>query len=499
MAHRFLSSATALALVLSAQSAAALTAEEAWSAVQAYATSDGQILSTESVTQDGDTLTVTGYEIATPGGQAVSVSAKMASMVFQDQGDGTVKITYAPSYDIRFSQSDATLNVPKSYTVTVTTDQLAVIASGSADAPMFDGSASEVMLTFSDVIGADGQPKDLTIEATLSDIAGKYQIKLTETGAVVGGPMTAGALDVTIRQSDETSSVNGTIAVSDLAFDGSTTSVDQSLMQAGDLAAMLEAGFAIESQMTSGPVTVDFDIIDNGTAGKINAALATTNLNVLLNADRMDYAIGMTGGAVSSTGFDMPLPEIASAFGEVAFGWSMPIQPSDEPQDYAFLLKLVDLTLTEDVWAIFDAGQQLPRDPVSFITDIKGTGAWSVNILDPAVHQDPGPGLPGKLFSMDLNQVLIRAAGAQVGAGGGLIFDNSRSYPEPTGTITVTLDGINAVLDALVGIGIVSPDDMMGARMGLAMFFRPGANPDQLVTDIEFSNGGIVVNGQQVF
>jgi len=63
----------------------------------------------------------------------------------------------------------------------------------------------------------------------------------------------------------------------------------------------------------------------------------------------------------------------------------------------------------------------------------------------------------------------------------------------------VTLDGINAVLDALVSIGIVSADDMMSARMGLAMFFRPGANPDQLITDVEFSNGGMLVNGQQVF
>ena len=499
MARSFLPVATALTLVLSAQSAAALTAEEAWGAVQAFSSSDGQIVTTQSVTQDGDTLTVTGFEIATPAGSGMEISARMASMVFEDQGDGTVKITYAPSYDIRFVQTDTTLDMARSYTVTVGTEQLAVIASGPADAPMFDGSASNVTFTVSDVIAADGQPKDLAIEATLSDLASRHEVKLTDTGAVVDGTMTAGTLGITIRQADKTSSANGTVAISDLAFAGSTSSVDQSFIQAGNLAASLAAGFAVESQMTSGPVTIDFDIMDHGTAGKITASLATTSADIMINQDRMDYAIGMTGGTLGGTGFDLPLPEIASAFGEVAFGWSMPIQPTDEPQDYAFLLKLVDLTLTEEVWDIFDAGQQLPRDPVTFITDIKGTGAWTANILDPDVQRVPGPGLPGKLFSMDLTQVLIRAVGAQVGAVGGLTFDNNVGYPNPTGTITVTLEGINAVLDALVNIGLFQPNDMMSARMGLAMFFRPGANPDQLVTDIEFSNGGILVNGQQVF
>jgi len=429
MAHRFLSIATALALVLSAKSAAALTAEEAWAAVQAMSASGGQTITTESVTQDGDTLTVTGFAVGSNAAQGTAVSAKMASMVFQDQGDGTVKITYAPSYDINFTLPGSAPDESVSYSVAVTTDQIETIASGSVDAPVFDFTASTITVSAKDFVRSDGKPMDLSIEATLSDASGKYLTQMTGTGADIDGKMAVGLLDMTIVQADSGNSVNGTVKISDLVFQGKNTSVDQAVMQAGSLPALLAAGFAVESQMTSGPVTLGFDVSDQGTAGRIDASFSTTSGTTVLNEARMDYALGLTGGALSGTGFDMPLPEIASAFGEVAFGWSMPMKPSEEPQEFAFLLKLVDLTLTEGAWAIFDAGQQLPRDPVTFITDLKGTGAWDVNIFDTEAMGISAPEVPGKLFSLDLTQVLIRAVGAQVGAVGGLTFDNEMGSP----------------------------------------------------------------------
>ena len=47
-------------------------------------------------------------------------------------------------------------------------------------------------------------------------------------------------------------------------------------------------------------------------------------------------------------------------------------------------------------------------------------------------------------------------------------------------------------------MGIVSEDEAMGFRMGLAMVAKPGPGPDELVSEIEFKDGGLFANGQQL-
>jgi hypothetical protein len=53
-------------------------------------------------------------------------------------------------------------------------------------------------------------------------------------------------------------------------------------------------------------------------------------------------------------------------------------------------------------------------------------------------------------------------------------------------------------LDTLVAMGFIPEDQVMGARMMLAMFAKPGETPDSLVSTIEFKDGGLFANGQQL-
>jgi hypothetical protein len=110
---------------------------------------------------------------------------------------------------------------------------------------------------------------------------------------------------------------------------------------------------------------------------------------------------------------------------------------------------------------------------------------------------------PGELNALDLTQLQLKLAGAQVDGKGALTFDNTdlttfQGVPAPTGQIDVTLTGINALLDTLVAMGLIPEDQVMGARMMLAMFAKPGETPDTLVSTIEFKDKGLYANGQRL-
>ncbi len=189
-------------------------------------------------------------------------------------------------------------------------------------------------------------------------------------------------------------------------------------------------------------------------------------------------------------------------FAETALNVLIPASKSDTPQDFAFLTKVVDLTISDDVWGLFDPAATLSREPATFILDTKGTGRWLQDIMDPEVQME-GVEPPGELNSLDLTQLLVKAAGAEVGATGGLTFDNTdlvtfQGMPKPTGSINVGIKGVNKLIDNLIAMGLLPDDQAMGARMMLGMFTRPGAGPDEVTSVIEFKDGGLFANGQQL-
>jgi len=198
----------------------------------------------------------------------------------------------------------------------------------------------------------------------------------------------------------------------------------------------------------------------------------------------------------------IPFPEVQFGFAEFAFNILMPVSKSDKPQDFAVLTKLVDFSISEDIWGMFDPAATLARDPATFILDLKGTGFWKQDIMDPAIDLDSIEA-PGELSSLDLTLAQAKAAGADVSATGALTFDNAdlvtfQGVPKPTGLITFTIKGVNALVDNLISMRLLPEEEAMGFRMMLAMFARPGAGPDELISEMEFKDGGLFANGQQL-
>jgi hypothetical protein len=249
-------------------------------------------------------------------------------------------------------------------------------------------------------------------------------------------------------------------------------------------------------------MTLDADITEAQGPTKMTANASGGSFVLAMDKVRMNYGTTLTGAKFTISGAEIPFPQVEVAFADSAFNLLMPVTKSDTPQDFAYLTKVVDFTVSEDVWGLFDPAATLSREPATFIVDLKGKGFWTKDIMDPEVQME-GATPPGELHSLDLTQVLAKAAGAEVSATGGLTFDNSDlatfgGVPRPDGKVVVNIKGVTKLVDNLIALGILSEDDAMGFRMGLAMVAKPGAGPDELVSEIEFKEGGLFANGMRM-
>lgn len=495
-------SAAALGLALIAQSAPALTPEEAWAAFQASMTSGGQTLEAGPAERAGDTLTVTGVTttIVIPDGGAFS--ATLPTLAFKDLGDGSVEVIYPASFESLLTLPDAEPEAPKTIALTFVYDGLSMKASGAAASPVYDFSARSATGMVREVKDQTGKVMDVTGVLSMTDVAGSYMMPQAQ-GELLSSDskLEAKTIAVTFEGKDPTGfALSGTVAISDIKVGGQTLMMDPTRMPA-NISAALAAGMMVDTTLSTGTIAMSFKGEGDGETGGFDATFASTSAKVFLDKTRVDYGFTILGANMVARSNTLPVPEVATAFAETSLAFSFPVAVSDQPQPFSTLVKFIDFTLTEEVWAMFDPGAQLPRDPVSFILDLKGTGAWAVDIMNPDALAQQGPDLPAKLFTLDLTQVLAKAAGAQVAGTGALTFDNANlealgGFPAPTGKITFTLTGINALMDALVAIGLVPEEELMSVRMGLAMLARPGAGPDELISDIEFQDGALSINGQ---
>ena len=147
---------------------------------------------------------------------------------------------------------------------------------------------------------------------------------------------------------------------------------------------------------------------------------------------------------------------------------------------------------------MFDPGGAIPRDPASLVLDLSGTGVLTADFTDPEVAEELEETPPGELTSISINQLLLSLAGAELTGDGKFTFSNEGDVPMPAGMATVALKGGNALLDTLVGMGLIPQEQAMGARMMLGLFARP-VGDDQLVSEIEVTEDGqILANGQRI-
>jgi hypothetical protein len=512
MINRRLAGSTALVMLFAAPAFADVTPEQVWENWLAFSTSSGQTVTTESVERDGDTLVVTGMQMAIEQ-EGVTGTGSIDEIRFQEMGDGTVEVTMSETYPFEMTidspEADAD---PTTLAIEIRQPGLTVTASGDEVETVYDFSGPEMTIALTSVEGVDAEAVDLTVEATLTNVTGKYLVAVGEgEESSLTSSFAADNMVLTVAGSDlDPSPAEGEMAgPSDMKINlsmadltGTTNGTFLGSEAMADMAAALKAGFATDGTFSSGATTYDMEVTEAAGVTKITGQGESNTISFVMNSDQLSYSGGATGVTMSMSAPEIPFPQVNLAYAEAAFGFQMPVSVTEEPSDFSLLTRIVDLTVSDEIWAMIDPTAQLPRDPATLVIDTKGKATLFVDIMDPAAMETAGEQPPGELNALDITALQAKIAGAELTGSGALTFDNTDlvtygGMPAPTGKIDLKLVGGNTLMDKLVAMGLLPEDQVMGFRMMLSMFAN-ATGEDELSSTLEFKDGGFFANGQQL-
>ena len=271
ISHR-LAGSTALVMLLSAPALAEVTPEQVWENWLAFAQGSGQTVTTESVERDGDTLVISGMEIAIDQ-EGVVGGGSIDEVRFRDKGDGTVEVTMSETYpfEMTFDPPEAEGD-PTTLTMEIRQPGLVITASGDTAETSYDYTAPEMTVALTSVEGVDAEAVDVTAEIVLANLAGKYlmaaaageQSRLTSSFSADSVTATIAGTDPDPSPAEGEATGPSTLklnlTMADLTGTGSGTFLDSMMM--ADMGSALKAGFATEGTFNSGAVTYDMEVTD---------------------------------------------------------------------------------------------------------------------------------------------------------------------------------------------------------------------------------------------
>ena len=497
---RPLACSAAFAFVLPTTVLADVSALEVWESWKSYAETFGQTVSVGSQEASGDALILRDVTIAMDFPEG-NVSGTLELLEFRERSDGTVAVTMAPDFPMSVS-IDPEIGEAIDLAIIIRQSGTSIIASGDDGNISFDYLASQISFDIDKVI-VDGVDIDAIINFSVNGIDGNYTLDAgsdkTYTSKLAAEEV---VFDVNFTDPDDGGRFEMTGSFEDLRSN-STVSVPDDFDLA-DPTAIFGGGFNVQGGFSSG----QSGYVINLENGPESFSLATSSGGSSLDFAILDGSINY-GGSATDVNYtiqspQIPFPEVTLGIAEFAFNLLMPLVKSDEPREFGFLMKLAGLEISDMIWAMFDPGQIMPRDPATFIIDISGRMNWLVNITDPEQAEAFAGETPAELYELSVNDITLSAVGAEVTGGGEFTFDNSDretfdGMPAPTGLIEMQIVGINGLLDRLIQMGILPADQAAGARMMLGLFARPADGEDTMTSTIEVkADGTVFANGQQL-
>ncbi len=427
----------------------------------------------------------------------VTVDTALGDLMFNEQSDGTVRVTMVDSYPITITGADGVI-----VNIEVTQSDLEMIVSGDPDAMDFALTADQYKIALVDVVDGD---VTFTGDASLSanDISGSYQTALGDMRETTYD-FTVGLLDLLVDiqiPGGNGEYVTAAAKYNNMAADGVVVMPLEADFENPD--DLFKNGFGV----TGGYVIESADfVVDMNAEGDQIAASGTNGeatFTVEMNNQILAYDAGVADLAINMQIPDFPLP-IDISLAQYGVGLTMPTGQSDEATDFGFSLDLVDLAISDNLWGLFDPSAVLSREPATIQLAIAGKAKALIDMFDP----DPeammaNAEMPYELESATIETLNIAVAGAQIVGEGDFTFDNSdmttfAPMPAPDGEAKIEITGLNALLDDLVAAGLVPQDQVMGPRMMMGMFMR-NTGDDQMETTLEVSpNGEVKVNGNRV-
>jgi len=505
---------TALVLAFAPQSAIAeITADDVWRNQLDYLAALGGDLDM-TTSRSGNTLT------ASEGSLTFQFPLELGSLELTFPGldmiendDGTVTLEYSRPMIYGFSV-DISSQGSFGGKIDFTLDGYSTIASGEPGDVTYTWSVDRMAFLLRDVTMRASDPSKpapqnpmITAHGSFLDMSGTARIKIGEL-VTIDSNTNLGKQTISFGAGADEGRLTFTGGADSVATTGQI-SLPRNGMDIMNMAAALREGLAVSgTSQTIGYYTDQ----RTETNGKVISSQTSRN-----REQSVEYEFDQAGLRVKAAVLDADieafpgeaLPFLVKFQMKKAEGsMNLPLSASSELQDVVYNFSLEGLTMAEEMWALFDPQQTLPRDPMTVAVDLSAKILNKVDWLDfltvKAVF-DSGE-VPVELHELTLNDLRVDMAGAQLTGSGAGTFDNSDlasmgGFPKPTGVIDLALKGGNGLLDNLVAMGLLSDEDAMGARMATAVFTAPDldAGEDALKSRLEMTaEGHILANGQRL-
>ncbi len=426
-----------------------------------------------------------------------SFDASLASVVFEENGDGTVTVTMSDTIPMVIEDEFG-----GSVKMSVTQSGLDMVVSGDAGAMNYAISSDRYAISVDEII-EDGAKVDADMRFVLNGLSGTYSNTVKDTRDVVSD-LAAASMDFIV---DGTDTDNGAEFLISGKVDGLAAIVNLSVPTDADFENpenLFENGFSMDGSYSYDGSSMIFDIKDNGDDASGTVQTGGSVLNFGLDKSSMAYDAKASGLVAQITVPDLPFP-VELSMAEYGVGFEMPLAQTAEPADFGVSFDLIDLKVSDQIWSMVDPTNAFGRDPATISLGLSGTAKMFFDILDPEqAAAMENSDVPGELHTLNLDRLKLAVAGALLTGEGAFTFDNSDigslipDMPRPEGSVTVNLTGGNKLIDTLVDMGMIPSDQAMGARMMMGMFART-VGDDELTSTLEVnSQGHVLANGQRI-
>ncbi|MEZ7813050.1 MAG: hypothetical protein QMB16_05095 [Paracoccaceae bacterium] len=249
--------------------------------------------------------------------------------------------------------------------------------------------------------------------------------------------------------------------------------------------------------------------IDGLDAGTTYAATSQSDQGSLsVQSDGKRLLLRSHSGAqdVTLSSGSLPLSVVVMQNEKNYFELTFPYKVDPIAQRFALKLGFDGLTVSPELWAVFDPQNILSQEPIGLNIDFGGKVIVAADLSNSGEVKSLAKekSLPLFLKDFELHDLSLSALGARLKVLGNLQFDIGSKLKKgdqflPTdGKILIDIYGLNATIDGLVAAGLLPEETVMGLRMMMGMFLRQANGEDHLTSSLSFANRGFAVNGMQI-